>query len=43
MTARFNGLAKDQNTLIRAIKLLPEKYHVYFAGEGALLENSKKY
>jgi glycosyltransferase involved in cell wall biosynthesis len=42
MTARFNGVAKDQNTLIRAIKLLPENYHVHFAGEGALLENSKK-
>jgi glycosyltransferase involved in cell wall biosynthesis len=42
MTARFNGIAKDQNTLIRAAKLLPERYHVYFAGEGELLNNSKK-
>ncbi len=42
MTARFSGIAKDQNTLIRAIELLPENYQVYFAGEGLLLEKSKE-
>ncbi|MEO6819307.1 MAG: glycosyltransferase [Ginsengibacter sp.] len=41
MVGRFNG-AKDQDTLIEAIKLLPEKYNVYFAGEGELMEKSKE-
>lgn len=33
---------KDQNTLIRATKLLPSKYHTYFVGWGGLMEESQK-
>ena len=39
MVGRFNG-AKDQNTLIKALKLLPEKFNLFFAGEGELIERS---
>lgn len=42
MVGRFNG-AKDQNTLIKAINLLPDSHHVFFAGEGLLIEESKKF
>ena len=30
---------KDQPTLIRALQLLPENFHVYFAGDGVLRSN----
>ena len=41
MTARFLGAAKDQKTLIQAMRLLPAHFHVYFAGEGPLMEGAK--
>lgn len=41
MVGRFNG-AKDQNNLIEAIALLPKNFHVFFAGEGELMDESKK-
>lgn len=38
MVGRFNGKEKDQNSLIKALPFLSERYHVYFAGEGSLKE-----
>lgn len=34
-------LAKDQKTLIKAISILPERYHVVFVGDGPLLVKYK--
>ena len=41
MTARFSP-QKDQNTIIRSLTKLPKKYVAVFAGDGELIENSKK-
>ncbi len=41
MTGRFLGGAKDQKTLIQALRLLPEHFHVYFAGDGPLMGASE--
>lgn len=40
MVGRFNT-TKDQTTLLRALDLLPENFHVFFAGEGSLLDDIK--
>ncbi|WP_432712761.1 glycosyltransferase [Pedobacter sp.] len=42
MTGRFNGHAKDQQTLIKALRLLPENFHLFFAGEGELMNEAKE-
>jgi glycosyltransferase involved in cell wall biosynthesis len=42
MTGRFLGGAKDQKTLIQALRLLPEHFHVYFAGDGPLMPEAKQ-
>jgi len=41
MVARFSE-AKDQNTLIQAMKLLPVHYKLLLVGEGNLMDNHKK-
>jgi glycosyltransferase involved in cell wall biosynthesis len=43
MVGRFDGIAKDQKTVINALKLLPNNYKLFFAGEGPELNNIKKY
>lgn len=40
MVGRFTK-AKDQNTVIKAMRLLPEKYKLILVGEGALILKSK--
>ena len=40
--ARF-GPEKDQMTVLRALKRLPENYHVVFVGGGSLIERHKEY
>ncbi len=39
MTGRFSE-QKDQRTLIKALQYLPSHIHIYFAGEGKLLEKN---
>lgn len=43
MVGRFDNAAKDQITLINALKLLPENFVLYFAGEGPYLEKVKSF
>ena len=40
MVGRFSG-AKDQQTLIQAMRYLPAHFHLYFAGSGTMLEPTK--
>lgn len=42
MVGRFSE-QKDQRTLIRAIKFLPENLHLLLVGEGALIEQNQNY
>jgi glycosyltransferase involved in cell wall biosynthesis len=42
MVGRFSG-AKDQNTLILAMKELPDYFHLFLAGQGPLIEHSKQF
>lgn len=42
MVASFSP-QKDQMTLIKSLKLLPQKYRVYFAGDGDEINNVKKF
>jgi glycosyltransferase involved in cell wall biosynthesis len=42
MVGRFDGKHKDQLTLIRSLKYLPNNVHIYFAGDGPALERIKK-
>ena len=41
MVGRFDGKHKDQLTLIRSLKYLPNNVHIYFAGDGPALERIK--
>lgn len=43
MVGRFDGIAKDQKTLVNALKLLPSNYKLFFVGEGHDLKNVEKY
>jgi len=38
MTGRFDGVQKDQNSLILAASYLDKDVHLYFAGEGPFME-----
>ncbi len=42
MVGRFDGIHKDQLTLVKAISQLEDKYHLFFAGQGPAEENIKK-
>lgn len=42
MVSRF-APSKDQKTVIRALAQLDDKYHLYFIGDGSLLEETKCY
>jgi glycosyltransferase involved in cell wall biosynthesis len=42
MVGRFDGSQKDQATLIQSLSLLPEKFHLFLAGEGPFINESKK-
>jgi glycosyltransferase involved in cell wall biosynthesis len=42
MVGRFDGIIKDQLTLIKAMKDLPKNFKLYFAGEGPKLEDIKR-
>lgn len=42
MVGRFDGLHKDQLSLIHALAHLPEDVYLYFAGEGPALESIRK-
>lgn len=41
MVGRFDGFIKDQMTLVKTMKFLPENYKLYFAGDGPKLEDIK--
>lgn len=43
MVGRFDGVSKDQKTLLKALHILPNKYKVYFAGQGKEIDNIKKF
>lgn len=38
MVGRFDGWQKDQQTLVKAIQLLPSNFKLYFAGEGPFMQ-----
>ena len=42
MTGRFDGIHKDQPTLMEAVATLPKDVHLYFAGIGPSLEEAQK-
>lgn len=42
MVGRFDGWQKDQNSLIKSLLLLPVQTHLYLAGEGPYINESKK-
>lgn len=42
MVGRFDGISKDQNSLIYAVRDLPEKVNLFFAGEGSSINKSKE-
>lgn len=41
MVGRFDGFAKDQQTLVKALALLPSHFRLYFAGEGHFMKEIK--
>ncbi|MDO5655730.1 MAG: glycosyltransferase [Flavobacteriaceae bacterium] len=44
MTGRFDGIFKDQKTLVKSLSLLPkDKFSLYFAGEGKAMDDIKAY